>query len=77
MPSIRYSAGMPTFSPLMSPVSAASKSGTAMSTLVESFGSKPAMEPSRMAASRTVRVIGPGWSRDEAKATTPQREQRP
>ena len=30
-----------------------------------------------MAASRTVRVIGPAWSSDEAKATTPQREQRP
>ena len=26
---------------------------------------------------KTVRAIGPAWSRDEAKATTPQREQRP
>jgi len=26
---------------------------------------------------RTVRVIGPGWSSEEANATTPQREQRP
>ena len=29
------------------------------------------------AASRTVRVIGPAWSSEEAKATMPQREQRP
>ena len=35
------------------------------------------MERSRIAASRTVRVIGPAWSREEAKATVPQREQRP
>ena len=35
------------------------------------------MTPSMMAASRTVRVIGPAWSSDEAKATMPQREQRP
>jgi hypothetical protein len=30
-----------------------------------------------MAASRTVRVIGPAWSSEEANATMPQREQRP
>src|ERR1700756_1599889 len=30
-----------------------------------------------IATSRTVRPIGPGWSSEEAKATTPQREHRP
>src|SRR5687768_11439950 len=35
------------------------------------------MERSRIAESRTVRVIGPARSSDEANATTPQREQRP
>ena len=30
-----------------------------------------------MAASRTVRASGPAWSSEEAKATMPQREQRP
>jgi hypothetical protein len=29
------------------------------------------------AASATERVIGPAWSSEEAKATMPQREQRP
>ncbi len=41
------------------------------------LGSKPAMFSSRIAQSRTSRAIGPAWSSDEAKATTPQREQRP
>jgi hypothetical protein len=35
------------------------------------------MEVSRIAASSTVRAIGPAWSSEEAKATMPQREQRP
>src|SRR5438067_9211957 len=35
------------------------------------------MTRSRIAASRTVRAIGPAWSRDDANATMPQREQRP
>ncbi len=30
-----------------------------------------------MAQSRTVRAIGPAWSSELAKATMPQREQRP
>src|ERR1700748_37285 len=30
-----------------------------------------------MAASRTVRPIGPAWSSEDANATIPQREQRP
>ena len=32
---------------------------------------------SRIAASSTVLAIGPAWSSEEAKATMPQREQRP
>ena len=35
------------------------------------------MASNMMAASRTVLVIGPAWSSEEAKATMPQREQRP
>jgi hypothetical protein len=77
VPSSRYSFGMPTRTPLRSPVSAASKSGTGASSDVESFGSKPDMDFSRIAQSRTSRAIGPAWSSDEAKATMPQREQRP
>ena len=34
-------------------------------------------ERSRIAQSCTVRANGPGWSSDDANATTPQREQRP
>ena len=63
--------------PRMSPLSAASKSGTGRSAEVESFGSCPAIARSMIAASRTVFVIGPAWSSEEAKATIPQREQRP
>jgi hypothetical protein len=44
---------------------------------VLSFGSKPAIEPSRMAQSSTVRATGPAWSSEEANATTPQREHLP
>ena len=36
-----------------------------------------AMLVSMIAASRTVLAMGPTWSSDEAKATMPQREQRP
>src|SRR3954454_4937580 len=36
-----------------------------------------AIERKRIAASRTVRAIGPAWSSEEAKATMPHREQRP
>jgi len=77
MPSRRYSRGMPTRRPLTSPVSAFSKSGTGIAAEVESFGSCPDIDVIMIAASRTVRVIGPAWSREEAKATMPQREQRP
>jgi len=48
-----------------------------MSTEVVSFGSWPAIERSSIAASRVLRAIGPAWSSEEAKATMPQREQRP
>ena len=47
------------------------------STEVVSFGSTEAIDFSMIAASRTSRAIGPAWSSDEAKATMPQREQRP
>jgi hypothetical protein len=68
---------MPMVLPRMSPVSIASKSGTGRSAEVESFGSCPAIACSMIAQSRTDLVIGPAWSSDEAKATIPQREQRP
>src|ERR1700753_3777517 len=48
-----------------------------MSTEVVSLGSWPAIERIRIAASRTLRAIGPAWSSEEANATMPQREQRP
>ena len=51
--------------------------GTGTGAEVESRGSCPAIAPSMIAVSRTVRVIGPGWSSEEANVTTPQREQRP
>ena len=56
---------------------AAAKSGTGRSAEVESFGSCPAIERSRIAQSRTLRAMGPAWSREDAKATMPHREQRP
>ena len=56
---------------------AAAKSGTASGAEVESLGSWPAMPCSSRALSSTVRANGPGWSSELAKATTPQREQRP
>ena len=77
MPSTRYSFGMPIFRPRTSPVNAASKSGRGKLAEVESLASNPAIAPNKMAASRTERVNGPAWSSDEAKATMPQREQRP
>ena len=77
MPSTRYSFGMPTRSPRTLLPTACSKSGTGRSAEVESRGSNPAMARSMIAASRTVRVITPAWSSEEANATMPQREQRP
>jgi hypothetical protein len=77
MPSTRYSFGTPMRSPFTDRPQAAAKSGTGMSALVLSFGSKPAMLRSRIAVSSTVRAKGPAWSSEEAKATIPKREQRP
>jgi hypothetical protein len=61
------------------PQKLASKSGTARSApLVESFGSWPDIDAQQDRAVRArSRAIGPAWSSDEAKATMPQREQRP
>ncbi|MCY1558876.1 hypothetical protein D9M68_958510 [compost metagenome] len=77
MPSMRYSRGTPMTRPLTPRSTAAAKSGTARLTLVESLASKPDMDVIISAASSTVRAIGPAWSSEEAKATVPQREQRP
>ena len=77
MSSSRYSRGTPIFSPLTGRPSARAKSGVSTSSEVESFGSWPAIEVSRIAASSTVLAIGPAWSSEEAKATMPKREQRP
>ena len=60
IPSDRYSRGTPIRSPFTPRAHAASKSGTATGALVESFGSCPAIDPSRIAPSRTVRENGPG-----------------
>ena len=76
-PSIRYSLGMPILLPRMSLERLASQAGTGRLSEVESFASKPAIASSRIAQSLTSRAIGPAWSSEEAKATMPQREQRP
>ena len=68
---------MPTRLPLRSLDKFASHCGTGRSSEVESFGSNPAIASSRIAQSRTVFAIGPAWSSELAKATMPQREQRP
>ena len=44
---------------------------------VESLLSCPEMISKSIAASSTVLVIGPAWSRDEAKATIPHLDTRP
>ena len=77
MPGIEYSLGMPIRRPRTSPVSVPAQSGTARSAEVLSIGSWPAMACSSSAQSSTVRAIGPAWSSELAKATMPQREQRP
>ena len=68
---------MPIRRPLDIAGRAAAKSGTGRSAEVLSFGSWPAIACSIMAQSSTVRAIGPAWSSELAKATMPQREQRP
>ncbi len=77
MPSARYSFGTPMRRPFTDLPTKLGKSGTSVVRLVESFGSCPLIERSRIAASSTVLAIGPAWSSEEAKATMPQREQRP
>src|SRR3989344_4033641 len=62
MPSTRYSLGMPTRRPFTDLPQKLGKSGTSASMLVESFGSWPDMDFSRMAVSSTVRAMGPAWS---------------
>ena len=74
MPSTPFSSrGKPIRSPRRSPSSGIS-TGAGRSTVVESDGSRPAMIPYSRAQSRTVLVIGPIWSRLDAKATIPYRE---
>ena len=77
MPSMVYSLGMPTLRPLAPFRKDAAKSGTGRAAEVASLASWPAMAASIRAASATLRVNGPAWSKDDAKATMPQREQRP
>lgn len=77
MLSTRYSFGIPIFRPFTDLPTNWVKSGTGMSRLVESLGSWPDIEVSSRAASSTVLAMGPAWSSELAKATTPQREQRP
>ena len=55
--------------PFRSSRSGSTTSGT--SAVVESFGSRPAMIRYRSAQSRTVFVVGPTWSSDDANATIP------
>ena len=65
----------PTFTPLMSPVeparAASVKEGQSCWIDVESRGSWPPMTSCSIAASSTVRVTGPAWSRLLARATRP------
>jgi hypothetical protein len=68
---------MPMRLPLMSLDSAGSHCGTGRSSEVEVLRVEAAIASSRIAQSRTSRAIGPAWSSEEAKATMPQREQRP
>ena len=51
--------------------------GTGASIEVESIGSCPDIASCSRAASSTVRPNGPGVSREDAKATTPYREEPP
>ena len=70
-PFSRKDQGMPTRRPPTPPPRAAAKSGTGRLALVASRGSQPKRADETRAASSTVRVKGPTWSRDEAKATRP------
>ena len=75
--SSRYSAGMPTLSPLdVTLQRGVQVGGRGRSAEVESLGSKPAMCCRISAASATDRVSGPAWSSELANAMMPQREHR-
>ena len=63
--------------PFISPVKPAAKSGTETPAEVPSLGSKPLIAFKANALSFTVRVNGPIWSRDDAKAIKPNRDTRP
>jgi hypothetical protein len=77
MSSGKYSVGTPMRRPARSVDRAAVKSGVSMGADVESRGSWPAMRLSARAQSRTSRAKGPIWSRELAKATSPNRLTRP
>ena len=71
IPSMKYSFGIPTFNPFIPSFKPAVKSGTLISTDVESNLSLPEIILSMIAASSTVLVTGPAWSREEANAIIP------
>ena len=71
MPSTKYSFGTPSFTPFKSPPSFAVKSSAGRSSEVESWESLPVMTFKSEAQSRVVRAIGPIWSSEDAKATSP------
>ena len=77
IPSMEYSFGIPMRIPLTDCPHASDHFGTSMFKDVESFASYPDIDSSKIAASFTVLAIGPAWSSELAKATVPQREQRP
>src|SRR3954453_13853252 len=56
---------------------AATRAGRGWAIDVESSGSCPPITSCSSAASRTVRVTGPAWSRELARATRPYRETPP
>ena len=73
----KYSFGTPRRSPF-TPLSSSRRSWSpGRSTIVASRSSLPKIVSHTIAASSTVFVNGPTWSRDEANATTPQRGTRP
>ena len=70
MPSPMSSSTTPTRRPDMS-VAVGSAISPGQSSEVESIGSRPTMCFSRRALSATVRLNGPTWSSDDAKAMRP------
>ena len=70
-PSEAYRRSNPSRIPATSPSSMARMEGTGASSAVGSFASAPAIASSMIAASATLRVIGPMWSSDPASSSTP------